>query len=165
MLSALIYIIQSIAISLGVGSSTLAVTNFFVAIWDGNMDASERKMMGVVYVFLRISMVLILLTTIYFTFLSSPSAPLIATPIIWTLIAILYLNAILMTKHIMPATFGPAIQASAWYSTGLLTSFLALGWSISYLQFGVLYLVLFGVLLVSINGLLKYNIRRQQPAE
>ena len=56
-------VIQSFAISLGVGSSTLAIVNFFVAIDDGKIDDTERKMMGVVYIILRIAMVMILFTT------------------------------------------------------------------------------------------------------
>ncbi len=64
MIITLATIIQSMAISLGVGSSTLAIINFFVAIADGAIDETERKMMGVVYKVLRVAMVLILITTI-----------------------------------------------------------------------------------------------------
>jgi hypothetical protein len=115
-------IAQIIAISLGVGSSTLAVLNFFSAILDGTIDATERRMMGVTYLVLRISMVLIFCTigvlaamgyttmgTAYFT-------PYVIAQI--SVVAILFLNAFLMTARIMPSTFGPAIQAGSWYLLG-----------------------------------------------
>lgn len=55
-------VIFSFATSLGVGSSTLAIANFFVAIADGMIDPEERKMMGVVYIVLRVAMVLLFIT-------------------------------------------------------------------------------------------------------
>jgi hypothetical protein len=60
----LITILQTFSISLGVGSSTLAIINFFVAIADSKIDETERIMMGVVYTVLKVAMVLILTTTI-----------------------------------------------------------------------------------------------------
>ena len=60
----LIAILQGFSISLGTGASTLAITNFFAAIADGGISPDERRMMGVVYIVLRVAMVLILLTTI-----------------------------------------------------------------------------------------------------
>ncbi len=62
----LVAILQSIGISLGVGSSTIAIVNFFVAIADGKIEPTERKMMQVTYVILRVAMVTILLTTSIF---------------------------------------------------------------------------------------------------
>ena len=58
-----IAILQIFSVSLGVGSSTLAVLNFFVAIADGKISDEERNMMGVVYIVLRISMLAILFTS------------------------------------------------------------------------------------------------------
>ena len=60
----LLTIIQSFSISLGVGSSTLAIINFFAAIADGVIDETERRMMGIVYVVLRVAMVLILFSSL-----------------------------------------------------------------------------------------------------
>ncbi len=127
----LISILQSFAISLGVGSSTLAIINFFVAIFDGKIDETERKMMGVAYIILRVAMVVILVTTISLLALESAgrgvyglSAFSFAQLII---IAVLFLNAILMTARLMPSTFGPAIQAGSWYALGTLAAFVPLG--------------------------------------
>jgi hypothetical protein len=57
-------IIQSIGISLGVGSSTLAVLNFFHAIADGTISEEERNFMGITYIVLRVAMGIILISSI-----------------------------------------------------------------------------------------------------
>jgi len=128
---ALLTILQSFTISLGVGSSTLAIINFFAAIADGVIDETERRMMGIVYVVLRIAMVLILVSTLTLIFFSSVETGLLnmSSFTIAQLItlAALYLNAILMTWRIMPSTFGPALQAGSWYTLGALSALQILG--------------------------------------
>jgi hypothetical protein len=118
-------ILQSIFIALGVGSSTLAILNFFTAISDGNIDKTERRMMGIVYIVLRIAMVGILVTTLTLLgpALFSDTQELanfnIAQLII---IAVLFINAILMTLRKMPAKYGPGIQAGSWYTLGIISA-------------------------------------------
>lgn len=118
-------ILQSIFISLGVGSSTLAILNFFSAIGDGNIDQTERRMMGIVYVILRIAMVGILFTT------ATLLAPTIASDAFQLanvsiaqviIIAVLFTNAALMTMRKMPAKYGPGIQAGSWYTLGIIAA-------------------------------------------
>lgn len=132
----LVLIVQSMSIALGVGCSTLAIINFFVAISDGKIDATERKMMGVVYIVLRVAMVLILLTTVLGAYLYGQlysSSYLTTINLgIWTIISVLYLNAFLMTKHVMPSKLGPGIQAGSWYTLGILTSLITVGWTYFY---------------------------------
>jgi hypothetical protein len=118
-------ILQSIFISLGVGSSTLAILNFFSAISDGNIDQTERRMMGIVYFILRISMVGILFTTV--TLLAptiAEDASQLASVSIAQLIiiAVLFANAALMTMRKMPAKYGPGIQAGSWYTLGIIAA-------------------------------------------
>ncbi|MFT5831738.1 MAG: hypothetical protein ACI9SY_000106 [Candidatus Paceibacteria bacterium] len=118
-------ILQSIFISLGVGSSTLAILNFFSAISDGNIDQTERRMMGIVYVILRVSMVGILFTTV--TLLAptiAEDASQLANVSIAQLIiiAVLFANAALMTMRKMPAKYGPGIQAGSWYTLGIIAA-------------------------------------------
>lgn len=124
----IVSIIQSIAISLGVGASTLAIVNFFIAIADGEISPDERKMMGVVYVILRIAMGTILTTTFILLLLNhmqNTAGYLTAFKAgQWTLIFALFLNAFLMTKHLVSSKFGPAIQAGTWYALGILTALL-----------------------------------------
>ena len=118
-------ILQSIFISLGVGSSTLAILNFFTAIKDGTIDATERAMMGIVYIVLRIAMVGILFTTLVLltptittdvTMLSTVSLAQL------TIIAVLFINAALMTARLMPSKYGPGIQAGSWYTLGAIAA-------------------------------------------
>ncbi|MEN9920401.1 MAG: hypothetical protein RL538_294 [Candidatus Parcubacteria bacterium] len=126
----LISILQSFSISLGVGSSTLAIVSFFVAIADGNINPDERRMMGVVYIVLRIAMILILITTLclfaaqYQRGMVYFSAFDIAQ---FTVIGVLFINAMLMTAHLIPSNFGPAIQAGNWYTLGTLSALSAIG--------------------------------------
>jgi hypothetical protein len=127
----LIAILQSFSISLGVGASTIAITSFFVAIADGSMSPDERRMMGVVYVVLRVAMVLILLTTVIL-FISKYGLGGLTEVSTFHLgqslaILVLFVNAVLMTLHIIPSNFGPAIQAGNWYTLGTLSALLPLG--------------------------------------
>ncbi len=127
----LVSLLQSLSISLGVGSSTLAVSNFFVAIYDGTIDEAERRMMGVVYVVLRVAMVLILLTTILLISHEYSAVGLLNLSAFsfGQLLAlfVLYINALLMTAHLMPTTVGPAFQAGSWYTLGTLAGLKSLG--------------------------------------
>lgn len=150
----LIAILQGFSISLGTGASTLAIVNFFVAIADGGISPDERRMMGVVYIVLRIAMVLILVTTIVLLAskygamgLASMSTFNFAQVLV---ILALFVNAILMTKHIIPSNFGPAIQAGNWYTLGTLAALLPLGVTgFSFTQFALAY-VAWLVLAISI---------------
>lgn len=154
-------VLQNIAISLGVGSSTIAVSNFFVAIADGKIDATERKMMGVTYVALRVAMVVILVTTLaILLFQTQYLTGIVPTMFVLyqlVLVSMLFLNSYLMTKKIMPSTFGPAIQAGSWYTLGIfvaLEPFSLTNFTI--LQFILIYasIVLLGITLV--NGMMAY---------
>lgn len=145
LLMIVVSVVQSIAISLGVGASTLAIVNFFVAIADGEISLDERKMMGVVYAILRIAMGAIL-TTSFILFLlhymrQAPYLTVITTAQ-WTLIGMLFLNAFLMTKHLISSKLGPAIQASTWYTLGIVSALFSLNVQVfSYWQFLVGYAV------------------------
>ncbi len=155
----LVAIIQSFAISLGVGSSTLAITNFFVAIADGKIDETERKMMGVVYVVLRVAMVLILGTTVLLvgnTWATVGISGLSAFT--WGQIiplVVLYVNAVLMTAHLMPSTFGPALQAGSWYTLGTLSALAILDMTgFTLMQFLLGYIAWLVLAVAIVNGLM-----------
>lgn len=127
----LVTILQNFSTALGVGSSTLAIVNFFVAIKDGVIDETERRMMGVVYIVLRVAMVLILITTIVRTSLLFGAEGIANMPdFAWAQLIVLlalYVNAMLMTAHLMPSTFGPALQAGSWYTLGTLSALMSIG--------------------------------------
>lgn len=150
-------ILQSFAISLGVGSSTLAITNFFVAIADGRIDENERKMMGVVYVVLRVAMVAILITTFLLIALTNESFTSFTGHEfgIFTVVGMLYLNAILMTKHLIPNTIGPALQAGSWYTLGTLLALQGIGMTgYSYLHFLIGYVAFIFLAVSVVNGIM-----------
>lgn len=154
---AVVTILQSFSISLGVGSSTLAIVNFFAAIADGTIDETERRMMGIVYIVLRVAMVFILLTTVllisyhYGNFGFSGLTGFTLGQI--TALAILYINAMLMTAHLMPSTFGPAIQAGSWYTLGTLGALQIIGTTgFSYLQFLMGYITWVVLAVAIVNG-------------
>lgn len=123
----LIAYVQTLSISLGVGCSTVAVINYIVALRDGTIDNSERSIMGATYILLRISMGLILLTLIFqalFHFVEFGYSYLQSFVLsVWTVVFILYINAVLMTKHLIPGVIGPGVQAATWYMLGTLLFF------------------------------------------
>lgn len=121
------------AISLGGGASTFALIFYFMAKRDPTLRETGRSYQKVVHIVLRIAMVLILLTEItkgvlYSIFASQKGATfteLFAADdlmFMWTVVIVLFLNAVLMTVHLMPMKLGPAIQATSWYTLSVLTA-------------------------------------------
>ncbi len=163
----LVAVIFSFATSLGVGSSTLAVINFFVAISDGKIDLTERKMMSVVYIMLRVAMVTLFLTlvmlTAYNTYHLGAAAITALLGAQWLILCVLYANAILMTIKVMPSTFGPAIQAGSWYTLGILAALLPLGLTnFSFGQFIIGYLLVLSLATALINSVISLLSKRRQ---
>jgi hypothetical protein len=164
-------ILFSFATSLGVGSSTLAIINFFVAIADGTIDAAERRIMGVVYILLRVAMVVIFICLVLMTGYNAFhlgaaafSSLLLAQ---WLIVLVLYLNAILMTLRIMPSTFGPSLQAGSWYTLGILAALLPLGLTdFTVVQFLLGYITILFLATGLVNGLMAYlKSHRSAPVE
>lgn len=155
----LISILQTFSISLGVGSSTLAIVNFFAAIADGVIDETERRMMGVVYIVLRVAMVIILLTTavlIAIEFTNGGIAE-FSTIIYAQIVALvmLFVNASLMTARVMPSTYGPALQAGSWYTLGALTALQIVGITdFNFLHFVFAYITWLVLAVAIVNGIM-----------
>jgi hypothetical protein len=124
-------IIKALSISLGVGASTVTLTHFFYAIADGTIDETERRMLGVAYVILRVAMVLILLATIVLLAFKFSTGSLVDMSTFelsgLVVISVLYINALLMTARLVPSTIGPALQAGSWYTLGILLTLQTLG--------------------------------------
>ncbi len=157
----LLSLLQALSVSLGVGSSTLAIINFFVAIADGKIDDTERKMMGVVYSILRLAMVLILITTLSLVAIEVLYNGLVAMNAwIWavlTTVAVLFINATLMTLRVMPSTFGPSLQAGSWYALATLFSVAYQGYdSFPYLLFLLCYVTWLVLVVGIVNGIMGY---------
>jgi hypothetical protein len=156
---------QSFSISLGVGASTLAVLNFFAAIADGTISDTERRMMGVVYTVLRVAMVAILLTTLTIIAITEPDLLTLSgyTSATLIIVAVLYGNAILMTTHLIPTTIGPALQASSWYTLGILGAIAPLGYTQYPLWSYLLgYAAVFLLAVAIINGCMAWMKQRAQ---
>ncbi len=154
-------VVQAMGISLGVGSSTLAILNFFLAIKDGKIDETERHFMGITYMILRIAMVIILFTTLFLAYIGYNNVGIeyftTYTIAQLLLITVLFTNAILMTMRIMPSTFGPALQASSWYTFGFLTSIYLNGLTtFSLVTFLLCYLALFLIAVAVVNGVMAH---------
>lgn len=154
-------ILQSFSVSLGVGSSTLAIVNFFVAIADGKIDDGERRMMGIVYIVLRVAMMLILTTSILIVIgqSSTGTLPEMTGFNLGMLVAlgVLFVNAVLMTLHFMPSTFGPALQAGSWYTLGMLMALGSLGITAFSFKIFILSYITWLVFSVSlVNGIMAY---------
>lgn len=152
-----VVLVHSSAIGLGVGASTLAITGFVTALGnDGKIDVSERRMMGVIYLSLRIAMALILMASLILYWIDPLFFGWFSMPM-WILIGVLYGNAFLMTKHWISSKVGPAIQAGTWYTLGfLITIFVFDLAQLSFNDFLVFYAVdLVGAILI-VNGCLVY---------
>lgn len=154
-------LVQGVAISLGMGASTLAITNFFVAIADGKIDPDERKMMGVVYVVLRVAMVIIAITTVYIlvthSLLKSPATVEVYMIAQALIVCVLFVNAFLMTKRVMPSSIGPALQASSWYTLGVMITLVGmLNVTVMLGTFLLWYCAAIVVALVTVNGVMIY---------
>lgn len=150
-------LLLSFGVSLGVGSSTLTVLGFLTAVRDGVVDQSERRIMHIMYLVLRVAMVVILLAlfTQGITLISAYGMDYLQplTVVVWSAVFVLYLNAVLMTLHYMPKSIGPAIQAGTWYTLGVLSFMIAYGFTeFSYAKLFGGYLVLVVVMALLING-------------
>ena len=155
-LLAIFLLIHSSGIALGVGSSTIAIAGFLTAIADNNFDESERRIMGVVYFSLRFAMVTIVLFTLAIMWLKPDFFGWSVIPL-WIMTVVLFVNAVLMTKHWISGKLGPAIQAGTWYSLGFLLTLYIFDLAVWSLQTTLLSYV--GVVIVAIiivNACLEY---------
>jgi len=164
----LIAVLQSIGVSLGVGSSTIAISQFFVAINDGKIDKAERRMMEVAYIVLRVAMGLILVTTlahmtVVWYVLDMQGLAIeqywnTLTLSLWIIIAVLFTNAFAMTKHWMPSALGPGIQGGSWYTLGILFALVSIGInSFTFMQFLLAYLGMMCLFIAVVNGIMAYQ--------
>lgn len=160
-LQTLLSIVQSMSISLGVGCSTVAIVSFFVAIADGTIEPAERRILGVTYMLLRIAMITILVTTVLLSIFHLISEyrnnfiPFMLSH--WFLVSILFVNATLMTKHIMPTSVGPALQAATWYALGVSMALMTLSLAdYTFFDFFVGYLAFLALGIAVVNIVMAY---------
>lgn len=114
-LDILVPVVFQLGLTLGVGASTFALTFYILATKDGTIDDSEKHLMHAVYTVLRVGMGLIalgLLGSLLGGYLAGDAV----YWMFWTLLIVITLNAILMTKHMMPMQYGPVLAGGSWYS-------------------------------------------------
>jgi len=111
----IIDVLFSLGLTWAVGSSTFAITFYMVALSDGTIDPSEKRLMHTVYHVLRIGQALLILALIGFAL--QPGFVVTNVYIAqWFLIGVVVLNGLLMTKHVMPMRFGPILAGGSWYA-------------------------------------------------
>lgn len=139
--------------ALGVGSSTLAIASFLTALKDGQIEKSERQMLGVIYTALRVAMMMIFLSLGALTVLYPGSIQ--SAVYLWILLGILTLNSILMTKHWISYKLGPALQAATWYTLGFKLTIEAFSLlPVTWVVFTSLYVVDIVIAVLAVNALL-----------
>lgn len=115
----LIIFVNTLGMTLGVGSSTYAITFFHQSIADGKIDDTEKRFLHTVYFLLRIGMLLLFVSyaTQGYQVWSGIPIP-VGTHTLAaqaTLLAIIFANAVLMEKRWVPMWLGPAIAGASWY--------------------------------------------------
>lgn len=114
------YLLAQVGLTLGVGSSTFALTFYFLALNDGVIDASERRFMHAVYTVLRIGILCFVLSLIG-SFIAGSDVPEGTRILQSILLGIIVANAVLMSHHLMPMRFGPTLAGGSWYSLFLVS--------------------------------------------
>jgi hypothetical protein len=154
----IIHIPFSVFVSLGVGASTIAISQFLYAFRDKQVDPSERSMLGVVYFVLRVAMVGILVTALLLTIMNAAPFTLPLSTFALTafaMLGILYANALAMTLHLIPLRIAPAFQAGAWYTLGITNAARGADIIFSWTTILVLYSTLFAIFLTTITVVMK----------
>ena len=149
-------IIHSSMIGLGIGASTIAITGFMTALMDGTFDESERRIMGVVYLSLRIAMIAIVASSLAIMWIKPEFFGSFTTPM-WIMIAVLFVNAFLMTKHWISVKLGPAFQAGTWYTLGFfITIYIFDLLPFTLASFGITYVIDLVVAVVIVELFMRY---------
>lgn len=152
----LLVVLDLFELGLAAGASTFALTFYYMGIKDGKIDASERNFMGAVYFVLRVALVVIIATEVFYVFRYGIEAfPLVQTAEVlwfrWMLIGVIIVNAILMQFHKMPMWLGPALAGGSWYGLFFATVWPDLTASFSSLV--AYYAAFLGVMVVFLNAL------------
>ncbi len=149
------------AISLGVGASSLAIAGFLTAIADGSFDAGERRIMGTIYISLRIAMAMIVMTLAIFWFFYPEVLSTLLKQVL--LVTLLCVNAVLMTWHLISPKIGPAFQAATWYTLGFVFTIDVFHlFSVTMPLFLLLYVVDVLLAIAIVNGFMRYYARRRE---
>jgi hypothetical protein len=105
-LKTLLIALDLLEIGLAAGASTFALTFYFMGIKDEVIDASERRFMGAVYFVLRVAIVVIVVTELfYILYWGFDAFTLVKTMEVlwfrWMLLGIIVANALLMVRPLL----------------------------------------------------------------
>lgn len=120
-LQTILIVFDLFELGLAAGASTFALTFYYMGIKDGEINKSERRFMGAVYFALRVAIVAIIATEVFYVWYYGIEAfPLVETTEVlifrWMLLGIIIVNAVLMQLHKMPMWLGPALAGGSWYA-------------------------------------------------
>ena len=74
-----------------------------------------------------------------------------------TILAVLFINAVLMTKHLMPSKYGPSIQAGSWYALSIVSSLAAMEIiEYTYTLFAIVYVIWLVLVTIIVNGVMAW---------
>lgn len=114
-----IIFVNTLGMTLGVGSSTYAITFFHQSIADGVVDDTEKRFLHTVYFLLRAGMILLFVSYTAQGYQIWQGMPIpVGTDTLAiqsTLLAIIFGNAVLMEKRLIAMWLGPAIAGASWY--------------------------------------------------
>lgn len=132
----------------GVAGVTFALAFSRKALADGKVDASEGASLSITYTFLRLGLILVVLSgfgILLYTRLESNPANLYSVRL-WlklTITAVLLLNTILLMAKRLPAWLAHGISFVGWYAAFIIGAWRGYHWS--YLT-GIVVLALFSVI-------------------
>lgn len=114
-----IIFVNTLGMTLGVGSSTYAISFFHQSIADGVIDDTEKRFLHTVYFLLRAGMILLFLgyTAQGYQIWQGMPIP-VGTDTLAaqaSFLAIIFANAVLMEKRLIAMWLGPAIAGASWY--------------------------------------------------
>ena len=113
--------------------------------------------MGVVYIVLRVAMGLILFTALVLGALHTFDHGFVDyftdyKMALWTMIFVLFINSFLMITKRIHSAFGPAVQATTWYTLGVIHALLPLNLhNFAYWQFALVYITMLALAFVLMN--------------
>ena len=159
----LVIIFYNTAISLGVGGSSIVIAAFLTALVDKKIDQSERALLGVIYITLRIAMAAIAVSLVYIGMMAPAVMP--SLSFVWIMVAALYVNAVLMTKHWISPKLGPAFQAATWYTLGFVVVIDAFAlYALTPITFATLYVIDIAVAVIIVNCFMWYFLEYRKTA-
>jgi len=146
---------------LGVGGATFLEVFLGKALSDGTMDDAEKRAMRTIYTFVRIGLIVSIISGIGFLFIywQNGQTSRLLNPVLWaklSMIAVIIINAVLLHYHKIGLYWGSALSFVSWWSTLVLGVFLTHSVRYGYFEIMIVYL-----LIVALGAVILDQIRRK----